>query len=137
MLESISWTQYLAGAATALAIYESAVLFLFYWNDLQKALRSKASPLTGPIAQAGEPYEDTSLVLFEELQGLVRELNTVLEQAGNPAGKEALLAQLRTTLASFAGLRHPAYRTAVFNHIINKAWEINGVRISAEDLADW
>jgi hypothetical protein len=130
MLQGISWSTYLESAAVLTAIYYTAVAIVFYRNEIKPLLQLQAKTVTN--ADTGSS-DDTAA--FENLESLVHEIDSILEQAGNQATKNQLLPQLKAKLANYGGLRQPAYRAAVFNHIIKQAEEISGVRISAEELA--
>jgi hypothetical protein len=131
MLQGISWGTYLEAAAISTAIYYAGVAFIFYQKEIKALLQPKAK--TAGNAATGTT-DDTAT--FENLESLVHEIDSILEQAGNQATKDQLLPQLKAKLANYGGLRQPAYRAAVFNHIIKQAEEISGVRIRAEDLED-
>jgi hypothetical protein len=130
MLQGISWSTYLASAAVLTAIYYTGVACVFYQKEIKASLQPKAK--TAGSAATGAT-DDTAA--FENLESLVHEIDSILEQAGNQATKNQLLPQLKAKLANYGGLRQPAYQAAVFNHIIKRAEEISGVRISAEELA--
>ncbi len=130
MLQGISWSAYLEAAVIVTAIYYTGVAAVFYRTEIKTLLQPKAKA-TGHI---GADDSDKTAA-FENLESLVHEIDSILEQAGNQATKDQLLPQLKAKLANYGGLRQPAYQAAVFNHIIKQTEEISGVRISAEELA--
>jgi hypothetical protein len=131
MLQGISWSTYLESAAILTAIYYTGVAFLYYRSEIKALLQPKAK--TAPHADTAN---SDNTAAFENLESLVHEIDSILEQAGNQATKDQLLPQLKAKLANYGGLRQPAYRAAVFNHIIKQAEEISGVRLSAGDLEE-
>jgi len=132
MLQGISWSNYLEAAAILTAIYYAVIGFVFYKEEIKALVTSKGTSLN-KADKINMGTDDT--IAFENLESLVHEIDSILEQAGNQAMKDQLLSQLKAKLASYGGLRQPAYRAAVFNHIIKQAEEISGIRISEEELA--
>jgi hypothetical protein len=130
MLQGISWSTYLESAAVLTAIYYTGVAVIFYRDKIKALLQPKVKTAAGSDTGSSD-----NIAAFENLESLVHEIDSILEQAGNQATKDQLLPQLKAKLATYGGLRQPAYRAAVFNHIIKQAEEISGVRISAEELA--
>lgn len=127
-LQGISWSAYLESAAVLTAIYYTGVAIVFYRGEIKALLQPK-----GKATTHASGTDQTAA--FENLESIVHEIDSILEQAGNQATKDQLLPQLKAKLASYGGLRQPAYRAAVFNHIIKQAEEISGIRISEDDLA--
>lgn len=134
MLQAISWSTYLEGAAVLSAVYYSGIAIVFYWEEIKAFIISKNQPPTEQVRKAADGSTDETIA-FDKLESIVHEIDSILEQAGTQATKDQLLPQLKAKLASYGGLRQPAYRVAVFNHIIKQAEGISGVRISAEELA--
>lgn len=133
MLVPISWSSYFLGAAILLGCYYSGVAAFFYRPEINTWLnRNKASSQANTVTQAAEDMSDPSS--FGKLEQLVHEIDGILEQAGTNATKDQLLAELIPKLASFGGLRHPAYRVAILKHITAKAEEICGIGIRSEEL---
>jgi len=132
MLQGISWSNYLEAAAILTAIYYAVVGFVFYLEEIKALVTSKGTSLK-KADKINTGTDNTAA--FENLESLVHEIDSILEQAGNQAMKDQLLPQLKAKLASYGGLRQPAYRAAVFNHIIKQAEEISGIRISEDELA--
>ncbi|WP_214072601.1 hypothetical protein [Mucilaginibacter sp. dw_454] len=130
MLQGISWSAYLEAAIIVTAIYYACVAAVFYRTEFKALLQPKAKAATYAVTDGSD-----KTAAFENLESLVHEIDSILEQAGNQATKDQLLPQLKAKLASYGGLRQPAYRAAVFNHIIKQAEEISGIRISEEELA--
>ncbi len=134
MLQAISWSTYLEGAAVVSALYYAGIAIVFYRNEIKAFIISKNHLSTNQARKADQGSTDDTAA-FENLESIVHEIDSILEQAGTQATKDQLLPQLKAKLVSYGGLRQPAYRVAVFNHIIKQAEEISGVRISAEELA--
>ena len=130
MLKFITWGNYIAGSAALLACYYAVVLLAYYRSEIQ-------SLITGSLKQGhSATVADAPEAQFEELESIVHEIDGILEQAGKEATKDQLLPQLKRKLANYGGLRIPAYRVAVFNHITTQAEELCGVRISAKELEE-
>jgi hypothetical protein len=130
MLQGISWGIYLESAAVLTAIYYAGVAIVFYQPEMKALLQPKGEKINN--ADSGSTDHTAT---FEDLESAVHEIDSILEQAGTQAAKDQLLPQLKAKLASYGGLRQPAYRAAVFNHIIHQAEEICGIRISEGELA--
>jgi hypothetical protein len=133
MLSTISWSEYLAAVAILLGLYYTAVAILFYRNEIRQFINSKGR-ISLPNEPAVHSSEDRPAPDFDQLEQFIKNIDGILEAAGKEAGKEVLLAELKPMLASYTGQREPAYRVAVFNHIIQAAEKICGQRISAEEL---
>lgn len=129
MLNELSWGDYLKAAGLLVAIYYLAVAVLYYRKEIRGLLARAGS---------GSASADTGILseseAFEVLEVITKEINSILEQAGKGASKPDLLARIRKVLANYGGLRIPAYKVAVFNHIIHEAQEICGVGISVQEL---
>lgn len=137
MLEGISWGNFIYAVAVVSTVYYIVVLALYYRDELSALGRRRS---TAPASEHVEKAEHSTPAdnPIEGLQTVLDNIKGILEQAGKQAGKEGLLNQLHQTLANFDGLRQPAYRNALKNHIIKQAEEICGVGLSAEELeADW
>lgn len=135
MLNDISWSQYLAGAAILLTLYYAAVAILYYRREIGAFFNShKKSAATVTEGNDTPADKQQQTPPFEELEQTVKEIDSILKMAGKETSKSELLGQLRQRLAGYAGLRHPAYKVAVFNHIIKNAGEICGQRISVGEL---
>lgn len=129
MLQAISWSNYLEGAAILLACYYTGVGLIFYRQEITNLLTRTPIPQPAMATTAGD---DTAS--FEALESIVHGIDSILEQAGPEATKDQLLPQLKQKMASYDGLRRPAYQVAVFNHIIKQAEEINGITILPQEL---
>ena len=135
MLQQISWGDYITWVLILAACYYILVAIFFYRGEIRTLINSRrhGTPAsTPPVTSSLSPSGDT--VDFEDLENTINDINSILSEAGQEAGKEQLLGQLQQRLANCDGLRHPAYRVAVFNHIIQQAEKICGVRIDKQDL---
>lgn len=129
MFSSISWSDYFIGAAITFGCHYFIVIICCYRKEISDLLtgnrnNSSKSSKIGP--------EDS----VEELEQVVGEVNGILVAAGKEADKSELLEQLKERLASFAGLRRPAYRVALNNYIIRYAKTFCGVAFSEEELEE-
>jgi hypothetical protein len=131
MLQSISWSNYLAGAALIMAVYYAWFFATYYRDELNAFIKSKRQKSNDDNSASDLPEETEA---FPKLENIVHEINGILDMAGQQANKDQLLSELKLKLANYDGLRLPAYRVAVFNHIIKHAEETCGVRISADEL---
>ncbi len=129
MLNELSWGDYLAAIGVLLAIYYTGVGILFYRTEIGNLIASRTR-----TSFKGEPDLPPAGEAFEGLEDIAKETSSILERAGNGASKTVLLPELKQALADYGGLRIPAYKAAVFNHIIHQAKEICGVGISADEL---
>lgn len=130
MLQHLSWGNYLTAIVALTSCYYLAVALLYYRPELKALLqpnRRSSEPLGyyGAQSEATDPSED--------LKETVDKLNSILETAGTTVSKEELLPQLNQVLTNYAGLRIPAYRGAVFNHILKKAKDI-GIDLQVDEL---
>lgn len=138
MLNNVSWGQYFASVILILILYYLVVALLFYRDEIQSLLQPKISP-TGS-GQQQKSNADTKDKLrepdeaFDGLEVVISDLRGILE-AGKEASKERLLGQLSGRLASYAGLRHPAFRAAINNYIVTHAKEISGAAFSEQELS--
>lgn len=139
MLSNISWRNYLIGVGILLVLYYLAVLLKFYRKDIRRLFSTKINLFQRKEQNLSVGDAEEEKAAFEELKAVVEDLgHAVLEKAGKEATKEELLEQLRRELANYAGLRKPAYRTAVNNYIIRNAQTICGVVFSEKELdAAW
>ncbi len=107
---------------------------IYYPAEIRRFIQSPGSKPApaGQTSQQDNPPESNPE--FEALEIFINDINSILQHAGKEAGKPVLLPQLKQALASYPGLRVPAYRNAVFNHIIRIGEELCGVRISEQEL---
>jgi hypothetical protein len=136
MLNEISWDTYIAGAGVILLCYYAGIAICCYRHEIGQFLRRGQKKLLDQQSDIGrtrsEQGQDNSS--FELLERTIEEINSILKLAGKEASKPELLLQLKQVLANYDGLRQPAYRVAVFNHIIHNAKEICGLGISVHEL---
>lgn len=135
MLGEISWGNYAAGAGAILCCYYGFVGLGYYREELRAILQSGRKVTNDNTVTENTPAvssEDNAA--FEELEIKVSEINSILHDAGKEADKPVLLLQLSKVTANYDGLRKPAFKAAVFNHIIKSAKEICGVVISEAEL---
>lgn len=79
------------------------------------------------------PVEDSPS--FDGLEQVLQDIRYgVLEKAGKNADKSELLTALKERLASYDGLRQPAFRIAISRYLEKYAKEICGVGFSVEEL---
>lgn len=136
MLEQISWGDYMTATGVALSCYYAAVGLGFYRQEIRDfvvARKNAAAP--GSKTTTGTGTTGKEIFLFESPETLLRDIDSILAAAGKQASKQQLLPQIQQRLASYTGLREPAYRNAVFNHIIQQSEKLCGLRISVQDLA--
>lgn len=169
MFSEISWSEYLRGATILLAVYYTAILLLYYQQEINGLLSGKfkreppvtpenLAPTSSSLPQAhsatkmglgaeGQVAESGSAERFPEVNpvkdspsfdGLEQVLqgirDGVLEKAGKNADKSELLSALKERLASYDGLRQPAFRIAISRYLEKYAKEICGVGFSVEEL---
>lgn len=127
MFHIITWGDYLIGLTVILAVYYVLTAAFCYRREIMNLVKSRTKQ------RAKNQAEDNGI---EDLEKVVREVNGILEKAGKEAGKSELLEQLKDRLASFAGLRQPAYRVALTNYIIRYANTYCGVAFSEEELEE-
>lgn len=80
-----------------------------------------------------EPHQLHDEYLLD-LDDTVARINAILKKSGADANKALLLEQLKEILNDFDGLAVPAYRGALYNHIISESASLYGITISEEDL---
>lgn len=132
MLNSVTWGQFLTGTIIILAIYWAVIGLLFYRTEIKAILdRGLSKPSAAPEQeQSAASGSNTAL----GLEAVASELRGIMEKAGKEAGRQQLLGQLGQRLASYAGLRQPAFRVAINNYIIEHAKEINDVAFTQKEL---
>lgn len=129
MVSNISWIEYFTGTVITWAFYYFIVAVCFYRREIIGLLAgNKNNPVKAAKADAEEPVE--------ELEGVVYDLNAILGGAGTEADKSDLLSQIKERLASFAGLRQPAYRVAITKYIIGYSKTFCGITFSEEELEE-
>jgi hypothetical protein len=111
MFTGISWGDYFIGAAITLGCYYFIVIICCYRKEI-------SGLFTGNRNSASQSSKIKPEDSVEELEQMVSGINGILVAAGKEAGKSELLTGLKERLASFAGLRQPAYRVALTNYII-------------------
>jgi hypothetical protein len=129
MLNELSWGDYLAAVGLLLALYYTGVGILYYREEIKNLLSPKQN-----TSLQGDPAPISVDEAFEGLEAVAKKVDSILERAGKGASKTMLLPELKQALANYGGLRIPAYKAAVFNHIIHQAKEICGAGISAQEL---
>ncbi|HWV72857.1 MAG TPA: hypothetical protein VN040_14110 [Pseudosphingobacterium sp.] len=144
MLEKITWVTFFLFLLGSAAIYYLVIGYVFYREDFKKRFQSKNNDEQGQLyeeepgaieKEEEEPEEYESA--FNELQLVVNEIRYgILEKAGSGASKEGLMDQLKQRLASYEGLREPAFRTALTNFIADQAESICGVSFSEDELEE-
>lgn len=127
MFRFITWGEYFIGLSVVLAVYYILLAAFCYRREIANLIKG------GITHQENSTNKNNDI---EDLEQVVREVNGILEKAGKEAGKSELLEQLKDRLASFAGLRHPAYRVAITNYIIRYAKTFCGVAFSEEELEE-
>ena len=131
MLSGISWSTYLTTIAAILICYYLIVIILYYRAEVASFLNHR-SVISSESFNAPEKYPvDNTLA---ELESMVNKIDDILENSGKDTQKEELLEQFNPILDGFAGLTVPAWRVALYNHIISKSAEQCGVTISEEEL---
>lgn len=145
MLEKITWTEFFTVLAVAAVIYYAIIGYLFYRDEFKRLLRgAKKEKHTEEENDDGRETEKSGQQkdpgsAIEELEQVVNDIRSgILEKAGSGAGKSDLLSSISERLASYEGLRKPAFRVAITNFIMQQAEKINGVSFSEEELAaEW
>ncbi len=136
MLEAISWKHYIIAVLCFTFIWYVAVILLFYRKQLRDFIYRSGKGKAGSQNTAedlSENYDDS----FEELEDMVNKIrHSILLKAGKKASKDELLEQLSALLASYSGLRRPAYRIALNNYIIQNAESLCGVLFSEQELEE-
>lgn len=130
MLDQITWDQFLAVMAIALVAWYGTVLLAFYGREVKRWIMRKANRVSGNGDSEAAPVE----VHAGELEQVAADLRGILERAGKEAGRQQLLSQLSARLASYAGLRQPAFRVALINLIIREAERLCDIRYSHEEV---
>ena len=131
MLSGISWSTYLTTIAVILFCYYLIIIILFYRDEVMAFLNHR-SLLSSEAFNAPEKYPVDSKLT--ELELTVQKIDDILENSTKETQKEELLEQFSPILNGFAGLTVPAWRVALYNHIISKSAEQCGITISAEEL---
>lgn len=130
MLESISWTKFLEGVAIAFTCYYAGLALAVYRKQIVSYVHDpKAILRITSKADAGNVSAKHATPM-----AILHEITSILEQAGNPADKNQLLAAVKSFLHHHKQTSLPAYRVPVQDYIISKSEEICGVRITAADL---
>lgn len=142
MLSSFTWKDFIIAMAIIWVIYYLVIGFLYYRKELHRLFnRAKgdeeideyAGQEEMPITEVGNPYEEDSL---EELERTVTDIkNDILVKAGFNTTKEALLTQVKERLASYGGLRQPAYQDAISEFLMDQAKELCGVAFKEGELS--
>lgn len=136
MLEPISWKNYVEGSAVVLAAYYAGVGLIYFRKEISALIRPRSLSATAIQDRPATGNDAEGTPSLEALESSVRQIDSILEQAGKGVSKDQLLAQLKKELTNYGGLRIPAYRVAVFNHIIKQADELCGIGISADELEE-
>jgi len=131
ILNNLSWGDYFTGIGILLACYYIGVAAICYRTEINNLILGSGKEETTEGGDTTAPAPDE---ISELTKKALHEINSILETAGKEAGKPELLMQLRQVLASYPGIRVPAYKNAVFDYIIREAKQICGVGISAAEL---
>lgn len=139
MLSKFTWSDYLGAMGVLVLIYYVVIAALYYRTEIKNILSGKFKFRTKNISDGNAAPGELEEADFDELEAVVADLKrSTLEQAGLNATKDQLLLQLKQRLASYDGLRRPAFRVAVNNYIIQHSKEICGVAFSERELdAAW
>jgi len=129
MFNTISWTEYLTAIALFTGGYYIVVLAVFYRQEILHLLTGKREISPNSNNEDRDPS-------FEGLEEVVTDVRGILKEAGKEADKSVLLEQLKLRLANFAGLRQPAFRTALKNYIVTQAFHFCGIMFSTEELSE-
>lgn len=134
MLNNISWGTYLTGVITILAIYEAALVLLFYRTEFiallqRRSLRGKSSK---PVENT--PPTSQHVEIQDGIDSVVADLRGIIAKAGSALSKPELLKQFSIRLKNYAGLQHPVFRAAINNDIIKQANDLCGISFSIEEL---
>jgi len=139
MLSHITWGQYWAILILLVAIYYFLIAALFFRQEIAGLFRSTLShhrPARGHSEeQQGQKDQKTG---FDGLEPVVADIKNIMANAGSGADKEQLLAQLKARIASYPGMRYPAFHNAINQYIIRNAEVICGVGFEEDELeAAW
>lgn len=130
MLSNITWGAYFTFVAIALLLYYTTIVMIFYRGEMGSILRS--TKLLPPGQGNGDA--PASRPEYEGLEPVVADLKSILEKAGKGAEKGAVLPLLLSRLASYGGLKHPAFRIAIINYLVRNAAAICDISFSEQEL---
>ncbi len=132
MLSNVSWGQFLTGTIIILAIYWAIIGLFFYSNEIKSFLNRRLTK--SPVATEEDQSAGSGSNATLGLEAVVADLRGIMDRVGKEAGRQQLLGQLGQRLASYTGLREPAFRAAINNYIILHAKEINGEHFTQKEL---
>ncbi|WP_029274606.1 hypothetical protein [Pedobacter borealis] len=135
MLNNLTWGTYFTAVIAILAIYEAAIMLLFYRAEITALLQRRST-------SAGNNNNDNKKTeafpgkdeIFEGIDSVVAGLRDILAKAGKDASKAELLSRLSKRLENYAGLQHRVFGPAINNDIIAHARKLCGVNFSIEEL---
>lgn len=132
MISELTWSQYLVGTGALLILYYLGVAGWYYRQEVKHLLMRKPAVPESTSPPEEEEHDFLSYDALKEVASQIRQ--GILEEAGNHAGKQALLMRLKAILASCGGLRQPASRGAINQYIIQQAESLCGIRFTEEEL---
>lgn len=125
--------------AVAAGIYYAVVGLVFYRREAKDILSGniKLPKRKKSSGQEIDEFNDEEDRAFEELELVISDLKeSVFDRAGAMADRYQLLKELKERLASYDGLRRPAYQHALNHYVMEQAKEKCGVVYSEEELDD-
>lgn len=131
MFNEIAWSDYLTAVLFILIIYYTVVFVIFFPQEIKDFMGSRS--LIGREALEAEQVLINENDL-SDLNATVVKVNEVLMDARIDAEKSELLFKLRKILREFNGLTVPAFRVAIYNHIISESAAQCRITISEEEL---
>ena len=131
MLSGISWGNYLTAVAVILICYYLIIIIFYYRQEVTAFLNHK-SLISSEGTDMSEPGSRHDVLA--ELESAVQKIDLILGHSTQDTEKEFLLEPFRLVLADLSGLTIPAWRVALYNHIISKSAEQCGVTIREEEL---
>lgn len=129
---SISWNQYLAVAAVLVGCYYAGVAIVYFRAEIKAFLQSRSK--SAAKHQQNQEKAIQQEMPVDKLEQLVHEIDGLMEESGRQINKADMLSRITNKLKDYQGLQHPAYKIAIYNHVIKQAEDICGLRISVEEL---
>jgi len=128
MFSSILWGDYITWTGGILLCYYAGLALVYYRTEIRSLL------LTGKEKRSGDNYDASPEDISEMSSRIIDEIHSIFQEAGLGASKPELLQSINAVLASYGGLRIPAYRSAMYDYIIREGKTICGVGIREDEL---
>lgn len=133
----MEWQHYLLGTILILLLYYSALCLWHFYQKFKKLPREFSKPADIPEKRAAMPFEETSEVVFKQLEDLTEALKQAITLAFQKKyNRSKLLNSLASVLRRYPSLHHFPYQAAIHQLIASECEKYGPVGLREDELKD-